>query len=83
MRDQKMLRSFLNGFFAISSVIGIGLPSLIATKDVGSHSKSAINTCNINGHDRLFKEKSSKRDTIKITVPNKDNDFFYVSLKIL
>jgi hypothetical protein len=81
MRDQKMLRSFLNGFFAISSIIGIELPFLIATKDVESHSKSAINTYNVNGHDLLFKEKSSKRDTIKITVPNKDNDFFYVELK--
>jgi len=76
-----MLRSFLNGFFAISSIIGIELPFLIATKDVESHSKSAINSYNVNGHDLLFKEKSSKRDTIKITVPNKDNDFFYVELK--
>ena len=81
MRDQKMLRSFLNGFFAISSVIGIGTPSLIVTKDVESHSKSALNTYNVNADDLFFKETSSKRDTVKITVPNNDKDFFYVELK--
>lgn len=81
MRDQKLLRSFFSGFFAISSVIGIGLAPLIVSKGVESSSKSAINTYNVNGHDRLFKEKSSNRDTIKVTVPNKDRDFFYVELK--
>ena len=81
MHDQKMLRSFLNGFFAISSVIGIGLPSLISSKDIESRNKSAINTYYVNGHDQLFKEVGPKRDTIKITVPNKDKDSFYVELK--
>jgi hypothetical protein len=81
MRNLKMLRSVLNGFFAITSVVGIGLAPLIVSKNTEFCSKSAMVTYNINGHDQLFKEKISKRDSIKITVPNKDKDFFYVELK--
>ncbi|HKC37712.1 MAG TPA: metallophosphoesterase [Chitinophagaceae bacterium] len=61
----------MNDFAAISLIIGIWIPALIVNKDGGS----------ANGYDQLFKEKTSKRDTIKITVPNKDKDFFYVELK--
>ena len=81
MRDQKIPGLFLNGFFAIFSVIGIKLPSFIVTKDIELRSTSATINYDVNGHDHFFKEKISQKDTIKVTVPNNDNDLFYVVLK--
>lgn len=64
----KILKSVLNGFAAIISVIAIWIPALTVAY-------------NANASGPLYKEKISKRDTIKITVPNEDKDFFYVELK--
>ena len=80
--NQKKLRSVLNGFAAMSLIV-IWIPALVLTKgcpNIASN-KPAIINYTANASDRLFKEKSSKWDSIKITVPNADKDFFYVELR--
>ncbi|HEV8272038.1 MAG TPA: metallophosphoesterase [Chitinophagaceae bacterium] len=80
--NRKILRSLLNGFATISFVV-TWIPALVVTKgrpNIGSN-KPAIINCIADGSDRLFKEKISKWDSIKITVLNSDKDFFYVELK--